>query len=161
MRAIIRSRKHIVQESQSTILQGTTTNINIVNVQQSPNLSNATHVGVGEVIAAVYVEMWVAGTLQVPANCIMSLEKQVGGSTNMSFAESIDLFSYANKNNLLQIQQGLIGAADTNPTPFFRGWIAIPKGKQRFAIGDGLVLNITAQTDDAQICGMFIYKSKS
>ncbi len=142
-------------------MQGNNAIETIANVQQDPVRTNATHVRVGESIAAVYVEMWVIGTLQVPVNCIMSVEKIVGGTTVMTFSQAQDLFNYPNKNNLLQIQQGLIGATDTNPTPFFRGWIKIPKGKQRMAIGDNLQLNIAAQTDDVQFCGIFIYKSYS
>lgn len=157
----INSVKHIVQTSLSTVTNASVLAITIANAAQDAVGTNALQVQVGSTISAVYIEMWLIGDQQTRSTANVMFEKAVNNKTPMTFGESQALHTYTNKNNLFHVTQGLVGAADTNPTPFLRGWFKIPKGKQTMRLGDKLVLNIAAITDEVEVCGTFIYKTYS
>jgi len=159
VRAIINSRKHYRQVTLASVLSGANTQESIVIVSQTADESLAQQVGAGTVIKAVFVELWMLATSQQPSTFNVTLEKISSGGPSMSFANSVNLHQYNNKKNVLYTTQGLIGDANSNPTPVMRQWYAIPKGKQRFGLGDSLVLNISSITEDTQYCGLFIFKS--
>ncbi len=131
---------------------------NIVSAQQNPTATAPNEVAVGTVIKAVYVEIWLLATSQQPCTVTIMVMKNTSG-VNIDATQFQDLNGYNNKNEILEIHQGLIGDANTNPVPFFRGWIKIPKGKQRFALGDAMQLCIKAITEDVQWCGIHIFKA--
>ena len=92
---------------------------------------------------------------------ISAFEKISSGGPLMTQPDTVTLNDYPNKKNILKTSQGVIGDANTNTTPVFREWIAIPKGKQRMGLGDRLMLNVSCLAEaanDLEICGMFIYK---
>ena len=89
---------------------------------------------------------------------ITTFEKVPGGKPAMTAAQSADLSSYPNKNNVFFVSQGLYPADNQNPLPVMRGWFKIPKGKQRMALGDKLVINFHSQTNGIDACGISIYK---
>ena len=159
VRAMVHSRKHYAPMSLSTTVGEDITNRNIVIVTQSPALDDPTQVEPGTTIKAVHVEIWVLGSAQNIASFLVTLEKLESGADSMSFANSANLHQYNNKKNILYTTQGIVGENDANPVPLLRQWIAIPKGKQRFALGDKLVLNISNFSNDINFCGMFIFKS--
>ncbi len=71
------------------------------------------------------------------------------------------LHDYANKKNILFTAQGLVTPTDGGQVPVLRGWYKIPKGKQRFGLGDRLFLTIrnnNAAAIDINFCGLAIYK---
>ncbi len=156
VRPTINSEKHYAQRSVTTIEFGTVTNFVIASAVAAP--STPTHVRVGATIKAVFVEMWSNGTDAQQTSTIQVLEKLVGTQPFMVAADITDLHDYGNKKNCLQVSQGLIGDSNSNPMALFRGWINIPKGKQRFGLGDRLVLNLIGLTSDLDVCGLFIYK---
>jgi len=159
MRAPINSEKHIVQYPIDTILAGTAENIVLVQSTDQPTAGTANQVAVGTVVKAVFVECWIdGGTSQVGAST-MIVEKTVNGGTGATFTEMAQLNIYTNKKNILYTTEGLTGDANTSPIPISRGWIKIPKGKQRFGSGDALTMTISAQADDQFRCGMTIFKS--
>lgn len=159
MKQIIQSQKHIVQVSPSTVMMGEIGGANIATAVDVITTGNANHVVVGATIKAVYVEMWAIGAAQNISSTTMTVEKVPGGNISMSFADSQNLHNYSNKKNIFYTTQGLMGEQDSNPTPFIRGWIKIPKGKQRFGLGDILKLNITAIAATVEFCGIIIFKS--
>ncbi len=156
VRPTVNSEKHYAQRSVTNIVFGTVSNFVIASAVVSP--STPTHVRVGATLKAVYIEMWSAGTDAQPSSTIQVLEKLEGTQPFMVAADITDLHDYANKKNCLQVSQGLIGDSNSNPMALFRGWIKIPKGKQRFGLGDKLVLNLIGLTNDIDVCGLFIYK---
>ena len=82
-----------------------------------------------------------------------------GTAPNATLSDITSMNSYANKKNILYTTQGVLGDTNSNPIPAMRGWFKIPKGKQRFGLGDKLNLNITSLTADGmENCGIFIYK---
>ncbi len=157
MRPPITSRKHYVQVSLATVLAGATANQTIA-FSVLPNLVNLpTEVVEGCVIKAVYVEMWARTGDTAPGTVLMSLIKVPDGQTP-TFADMTALDAYNNKKNVLYHTQGLSNDQDADAIPFIRGWYKIPKGKQRMGAGDQLILSISAQALDQQICGFFTYK---
>ncbi len=158
VRAVINSAKRVAQYPLATVTGNMFAANTIAVVRQSPDLSVATQVAVGTVIKAVYVELWInAGGMNI-GSVVTTVEKSIAESV-MTFGDSTNINGYVNKKNIFEIHQGSTAEQNANPVPFFRGWIKIPKGKQRFGLGDSLLLNISALADDVQFCGVAIFKA--
>ncbi len=159
MRPIIHSTKHYVQQSRSEVITVTIANIDIIKSVESTTANAVDEVEEGASVKAVFVEMWILDSAQ-DGSFVISLEKSPGGIGALSFTNSNALGTYPNKRNLLYVTQGLspnngIG----NPVPIIRQWFKIPKGKQRFGLGEVLRLNITNNgLNDLEFCGFFTYK---
>ncbi len=161
MRAPIVSRKHYVQFTEFTIASAAvTTNLAAVGVQTA-DVNTPSEVVEGSVIKAVYVELWLLGKGGASGSSFVCIiEKSPASSTTATFSQMSTLDAYQNKKNILFTSQGLLGADDTNPTPVYRGWVKIPKGKQRFGLDDRFRMSIaTLGVQDVLGCGMFTYKS--
>ncbi len=157
MRAPIHSVKHYVQVSLATVLAGTALQTIIAEAVAIQDVNTASEVTEGSIIKAVFVEMWVRTGDTAPGTSLLTLAKTTdAGSIN--FSDQIALNSYKNKKNVLYHTQGLINDQDANATPFMRAWFKIPKSKQRFGLGDRLVLGIAAQALDNIVCGFMTYK---
>ena len=157
MKSPINSEKHYRQVSVDATMGGTIKNNTIVVATETP-AGNQSECRIGAVIKAVYVEMWVMASAQNIGSQTISLEKRSGDSPLMTFAQAAQLHTYPNKKNILYVTQGLTGENDSNPIPVMRGWFNIPKGKQRFGLGDSLILNLSANVEDLQHCGLYIFK---
>ncbi len=157
---MVNAEKRIGQVTLTTIAEFASEHIELVNVKQDLGAGAvATEVGPGTTVKAVYLEMWLIGQGNAIATATATVTKIPTGAANPTNGELGDLNTYPNKKNILQMHQGLIGENDSNPTPFFREWIPIPKGKQRFGLGDRLVLSIRSITGVTDICGFFIFKA--
>ncbi len=159
MKAPISSRKHIVQHTQYAIASAavlTFTDVAAVNIQ---SVDNQTEVIEGSVIKAIFVEHWILAGSASAGSFVMIVEKTNGAQGAPSFTNMTTLDAYVNKKNVLYVTQGLVGNQDTNPIPIHRGWIKIPKGKQRFGLNDKFRVSIAAIGTEALAgCGMSIYK---
>ncbi len=162
MKPIVHSTKHIVQTPISQISTGVRENILIAQAVESTTANLATEVEEGTVIKAVYVEMWLQNQGNL-GHSIAILEKVENGAVGASFAQMGALFQYGNKKNIFFTHEGLTSNdAIGNPIPVIRQWFKIPKGKQRFGLGDRLALTISnPSSQDLDRCGMFIYKELS
>ncbi len=160
MRQIIQSEKHYVQQSRSQVATVAKATVDIVRSVQSTLANLVDEVAEGSIIKAVFVEMWLLDTAN-DGSFIVSLEKLPGLVADMNFASSNALGSYDNKRNLLYVTQGLSPNNGVgNPVPIIRQWFKIPRGKQRFGLGEKLKLNITNNgLNDLEFCGFFTYKS--
>jgi len=159
MKPVINSVKHIVQKSLTLIPEQTLNVTTIIKVDATP--TGAGQVVIGAVVKAVYLEFWLIGESAQPCTATWAVEKLPNDGTDMTQAQSQVLDDYPNKRNLLKIGQGVIGDSNTNPIPIIREWIKIPKGKQRWAQGDELHLNVSCigEADNGlEICGLAIYK---
>jgi len=136
--------------------------IDILESVQSTTANLVDEVSEGSICKAVFVEMWLLDTSN-DGSFIVSLEKLPNGLPAMLFGSSNALGNYSNKANLLYVTQGLSPNNGVgNPVPIIRQWFKIPKGKQRMALGDKLVLNITNNgLNDLEFCGFFTYKEDS
>ncbi len=158
MRPIVITEKHIVQQSVSSVTSGNISNVEVLDTVAAPTALN--EVREGSRISAVYVEMWLSVTAATQGSAIVTLEKRGGGQPAMTAANSASLGSYPNKKNVLFTFQGLIAGNDQYPMVVIKGWIKVPKSKQRFGLGDGLFLNVHGQSTGANFCGFFIYKEQ-
>ncbi len=113
----------------------------------------------GAQIRAVFVEMWLVNSAN-DGHTVVILEKTTDNQLGATFTEMADLFSYTNKKNILFTHQGLTANDGVgNPLPVIRQWFKIPKGKQRFGLGDRLVLTISNPSSNMlDRCGMMIFK---
>ncbi len=157
MRPVIHSKKHYVQTSITTVVAGTvlTTPI-VVAVDDTPNTS--AEVQEGAIVKAVYVEMWARSSSTTPSSGQCIFYKRTGDGTNPSAADMAALSDWDNKKNIFFAQQGLQNDQDTVAIPLYRGWIKIPKSKQRFGLGDRIQMSFLSVVVDWVICGLFIYK---
>ncbi len=161
MKPVIKSKKHIFQISQSTVAQAAIANTILLDALE---VTSTTPAGVeeGAIVKACYVEFWVSqDSASVVGSYTVVLYKQPGDSTGMLTAEAAALHDYKNKKNIFFTAQGLLTPNDGGQVPVLRGWYKIPKGKQRFGLGDRLIVairnnNLTAI--DVNFCGLAIYK---
>ncbi len=159
MRPRVHVEKHFNQKSIFTVAASAILNSVILTAVAVP--SAATHVREGCTISALYVEMWVSSTDTAQVSGVVTLEKVEGATTVlMTTGDSAALNDYDNKKNIFHTFQGLIPTEIQYPMAAIRGWFKIPKGKQRFGLGDRMVLNIHGQSGAIQGCGFFLYKEQ-
>ncbi len=163
MRPVIHTIKHIVQKTNTSITNGAITNLIIADGAVAPATATTSEIIEGSKVATVWVEIWLlgGGSSGIDTQFILAIEKvpasMVGG---MSFGSITNLMAYANKNNILHVSQGVIGDNGTQSIPIYRGWLKIPKGKQRFIANDRLIANLTTIGADMQSCSVFVYKEQ-
>ncbi len=161
MRAVVKSRKHIFQISQSTVAQAAVVNTIIV---KSAEATSTTPEGIeeGAIVKACYLEFWVSqDSASVVGSYTLILVKIPGIAGNPITGEVAALHDYHNKKNILFTAQGLLTPNDGGQVPILRGWYKIPKGKQRFGLDDKLVVTIrnnNATAIDINFCGLAIFK---
>ncbi len=141
LRPKVHVEKHIVQRALFAVTGGTLVESRIALAVAVPTTSS-TEVREGSTISAVYVEMWITGDDAVQGTAIVTLEKRIAGGAVMTAAQSAALDAYPNKRNVFHVQMGLTPPNTQYPMASIKGWFKIPKGKQRMALGDTLVLNL-------------------
>ncbi len=158
MLAPINSEKHYVNQTLGNVGPGVLTSVQIVAAVQAAAKDAANEVNEGSIVKAVFVEMWISSDDATQSSWVLSVEKLPGGNTAMTYAQSILMGTYPNKKNILYTTMGLAGQKIGSPIPVIRQYIKIPKGKQRFGLGDTLRLNISGITDGINFCGFYTYK---
>ncbi len=161
MLAPINSIKHYVQAENASLASGSNRQIVLVDgVSIAVAAANTFDVVEGSIVKAVFIELWVKSSAASGANTKfqLGLEKSPSGVGSMSFANMNNLMPYDNKKNILYYSQGVIGDTETQGIPVIRQWFLIPKGKQRFGLGDRLILSISTTGAALQICGFSTYK---
>ncbi len=159
MRPVIHSQKHYVQISRSTVATATQNPEVLITAVEGTAANLVNEVIEGAIVKAIYVELWIIGSVS-DQHTIVILAKHPSGLANASFAEMVALGTYANKKNILFTHQGLAGNDGISlPINIMRGFYKIPKSKQRFGLGDKLVLQIASQGDASIFyCGFATYK---
>ncbi len=160
MRPMVHTEKHVVQNSLFAVASGALTSLTIADAKQEPVAATAQDVREGCTISAVYAEIWLSSDDAASGTAICTLERRPGGVNTMTAAESAALNSYNNKKNVLYTFQGLLPSNVQYPMASIKGWIKIPKGKQRFGIGDKMVFNVHGQSNGVVGCGFFIFKEQ-
>jgi len=161
MRAPIHAVKHYVQTSLTGVLGSAILNNAFVSTKEVTAATAVNNVVEGCIIKAVYIELWVLTQETAAGSFIFVVEKRpgVGSPVVMNVTDMAALGDYENKKNVLYTTQGLVGDQDTNPMVLFKGWLKIPKSKQRFGLADQLSWSLFAQGGiDLQICGFVTYK---
>ncbi len=159
MRPIIQSIKHYVQLPQVVLATGVNRVDVIVDGTSVAAVGAATNeVEEGSLVKNVYFEFWIMANQGTQGSCQSSIEKRPSEAPAMTFAQASTLAAYGNKKNILQTFQGLTPGNATAPLSLFKGWIKIPKGKQRIGLGDKIVLNTSPITGGGLLCGFCVYK---
>ncbi len=159
VRPMVHSVKHYVQYPFDAITTGI---LQVINIVKSVNVSSAdvaTEVVEGASIKAIYFELWLQNTSNL-GEFIMTITKDLGADTGPTFAEQASLFTYDNKKNVLYTTQGLTSNDGVSgPVAVIRGWVKIPKSKQRFGFGDRINMNISnVSANNLNRCGFSTYK---
>ncbi len=161
MRPIIQSKKHINQISQGTLAQGAIVITTVVDAIEGAS-SAPKQVAEGATVKACYVEFWVSqDSASIVGSYTFAIFKQPGDSTGITTGEMAALHDWQGKKNILFTAQGLLTPNDGGQVPIVRDWYKIPKGKQRFGLGDKLQVvlrNNNATAIDLNFCGLAIYK---
>ncbi len=156
--APIVTEKHYAPQTVTTIAFGAIENRDVIIAVPVVDKNASTEVEEGSVIKAVYIERWITSDDTGQTSFTLTVEKQPAGATDMTFAQSGALNSYLNKKNILYTTQGLANPVAGVAMPAIRQWILIPKGKQRFGLGDKLIVNITGLSNGINVCGISIFK---
>ncbi len=162
VRPVVHSVKHYVQYPIDQITTGTKTGIVVVNALERSAVNISNEVAEGSIVKAVFVELWLQNTGNL-GEFIMTISKDPEGSNGPNFADMASLFTFTNKKNILYTTQGLTSNDGVSgPVNVSRGWIKIPKSKQRFGLGDKLNINISnVSANDLNYCGFSTYKEYS
>ncbi len=157
IKANIKTIKHIFHTPATTIASGAQLAITLVDtVVEGAARATAVDVEEGARIESVFVEYWIQGVTAAKTAtwCILKRPANVAGPT---FAQMANLGGYPNKKNILNTGQG-IAPTSGNVMNIYKGWIRIPKGKQRFGIDDKLSMNVAAVGTNVILCGIVIFK---
>jgi len=158
LRAPIHSKKHYVQTSLSTVSAVSVLNTILVDSLETPTAVN--QVVEGALVKAIYIEQWLHNT-GADGTEMFIIAKYPQGAAAPTFAQTQALGDFEGKKNILFVHQGLSANDGVgNPIPLFRGWIKIPRGKQRMGLGDRIIVtavNMNA-ANDAATCGFATYK---
>ncbi len=152
----INSKKHVFQTTIATAAMGAKSAIVVADSIAVPVSGN--DVLEGCLIKSVYFEYWLTGDDAAQSSFVVSIEKYNSTQTAMTYAQSIGLDVYANKKNILWTSMGLAPPNTQNPLNVIRQWVNIPKGKQRFGLGDRFAFNFSGISDGINICGFAIFK---
>jgi len=162
MVAPIHSIKHFVARTATVTLAGVADNLTVAEAVVAPASALTLEVLEGSTLRAVRIELWFSispSQLQNTSQSTFIVEKVPAGQSPATLTQLLNLQAYPNKKNVLYTFQGLSpNQRNANPMPFLREWVLIPKGKQRFGLGDKLVLSFVSVSQDLTTCGMFIYK---
>ncbi len=144
----------------ATIATGARRGIVLVDAEIAPAVTATSDVKEGSIVKAIFIESWIKSNASAGTDTKfqLQLEKVPSGQDGATFTNLNNMQAYENKKNTLFFSQGVIGDLTTQAIPVVRNWFKIPKGKQRFGLGDRLVLNISATAAEVNNCGFSTYK---
>ncbi len=158
VRPMVHSTKHYVQPGLRTIVAGAAEAHVIAEGVAIADVTTNAEVAEGTSIKAIYVEHWIRAGSTSPGSYICAIYKNPPTGTTFTVAQMAALFDAENKKNILFTSQALTNDQDSSAISIVRGWIKIPKGKQRMGLGDRWIMSTSAVGVDAIVCGLEIYK---
>ncbi len=160
MLAPINAIKHYNNTENADLTAAARRSIDLVDTVAQSAVVNTEDVVEGSIVKAVFVEHWAKSNADAGQDTKfqLCLEKVPAGAASITFAQMNSLMGYVNKKNILFFSQGVIGDLTTQAIPIVRQWFKIPKGKQRFGLGDKLVLSISATGFSINNCGFSTFK---
>ncbi len=156
VRPMVHSIKHYLQFSIETVTGGAVVTKGLATGVAAVTADN--HVLNGSTVKAIYVEIWARAGSTTPSSGQFIIYKKIGDSTNPSTTDMAALHDWDNKKNILYTTMGLFNDQDADAIMVHKGWVKIPKGKQRMGLGDSINFSIFTPTIDLQICGFATYK---
>ncbi len=161
VRPMVHSQKHYVQQSIGSSVPGTLTDTVVLSAVAVGNKNQVFEVEEGASVKAVYFEMWLRSAATAAASFTFMIEKRNAGLTPASAAEMAAMGDYNNKKNVFYTSQGLVNDVDSTALSVIRGWVKIPKSKQRMGLGDSINWTLSAIGQTINFCGFEIYKEYS
>ncbi len=158
VRPMVHSKKHYVQFSITNVAFGALATKVLVSAVAPEDVGTVSEVVEGATVKAIYLELWGVSDDATVSSNVFTFEKRPSGHAAPSTTEIAALGDYDNKKNVLYTQQGLLPSNLQNPVNLYKGWIAIPKSKQRMGLGDLVSFTLFAQSDGMQFCGFATYK---
>ncbi len=158
VRPMVHSVKHYVQQSIGTVTAGSIETTDFVVSVEGTTANAVQEVQEGSTVKAVYVELWIRSAATAAASFTFIICKRPGGVNAPSVGEIAALGLWDNKKNVLYTTQGLVNDVDSSALSLFRGWIKIPKGKQRMGLGDVISWHLEAVGQSINFCGFTTYK---
>ncbi len=162
VRAMVHSTKHYIQVTLTTASTGAKNDEIIIDAAAIQDVNVSFETKEGNSIKAVYMEMWAIGSVSDQFFTAI-VYKAPSGLAAPSFTNMTNLFAWDNKKNILYTTQGLASNDGiAAPIAIYKGWIKIPKSKQRFGLGDRLIFSIASRgSATITYCGFFTYKEYS
>ncbi len=159
VRPQVHSTKHYVQFPIDQVTTGTSQIVGLIQGVAVLNKNLSSEVEEGSSVKAIYVELWLQNQSNL-GEFIVTITKDLSNGSGPTFVEQASLMTYDNKKNVFYTSQGLTSNDGVSgPVSVIRGWVKIPKSKQRFGLGDRLVLNIAnVSANSLNRCGFAIYK---
>ncbi len=154
----VHSTKHYVQTSIETVTGGAVTNKIIALAVAVADKNTVNEIEEGADIKAIYHEYWLRSASTTAASGQAILYKTEGDTATPSTTEMAALGDWVNKKNIMYTTMGLYNDQDSLAIPIYKGWLPIPKGKQRFGLGDGFRLSVFSPTVDLHLCGFSLFK---
>ncbi len=158
VRPMVHSTKHYVQPGLRSIVSGVVESHVIVEAVAIADVTDSDEVGEGNSVKALYVESWIRASGASPGAYIMTVYKNPGTGQTFTAAQMAALFDAENKKNIIFTSQALVNDNDADAINIVRGWLKIPKSKQRMGLGDRWVMSTEAIGVDMTICGFETYK---
>ncbi len=160
MLAPIVSIKHYNNIENASVADAARRTMVAVNAVAQQSVSGTNDVVEGSIIKACFFEIWFKGNAVAGTEDKFQLviEKVVADQASITFTQMNNLMSYPNKKNILFTSQGVTGDLTTQSVPIIRNWVKIPKGKQRFGVGDSLVVSVSSTGATANVCGLNVFK---
>ncbi len=115
----------------------------------------------GTLVQAVHVEYWLNNRGTDTTQFTLIVVKIPSNAANPTVTNMLNLQAYLNKKNILYTTQGNIGEKVNQSIPILNQWLLIPKGKQRFGLGDRLITALLPTGQEIDWCGMAIFKAKT
>ncbi len=155
---MVHSTKHYVQNSLETVVGGTVLTKTFVAAVAVDQKNDVFEVEEGSSIKAIYIEEWLRSASTTGTSGQAIVYKSEGDTSAPTPAEIAALGDWDNKKNILYTTMGLFNDQDADAINIYKGWLKIPKGKQRFGLNDKLRLSVFMPTVDAHLCGFVTYK---
>lgn len=158
VRAPINTEKHFGQLTITTVAFGSVSNGLLVDAVAVVDKNAFNEIEEGSLVKTIYLERWITSDDAAQSTQVLIVEKVPASQAPATAAQMANLNDYPNKKNIFYTTMGLVNPVAGVAMPLLKQWIAIPRGKQRFGLGDRLFVNILAQADGVNICGFQIFK---
>ncbi len=158
VRPMVHSTKHYVQPGLRTITGGGVESHTIVHAVARLAAGDNDEVMEGNTVKALFVESWIRAAGASPGAYIVAIYKLPGTGVTFNVAQMAALFDSENKKNIIFTSQALVNDNDADAIAIVRGWLKIPKSKQRMGLGDQWIMSTSAIGVDMTVCGFETYK---
>jgi len=158
VRPSIHSTKHYVQQSIGTSVPGTETHTSFIQGVAVSDKTTVSEVEEGSQVKAFYLELWIRSAATAAASFTFIVCKRPSNTGVPSTAEMAALGDWDNKKNILYTTQGLTNDVDSTALNLYKGWIRVPKGKQRMGLNDHFSWHLSAVGQSINFCGFQTYK---